>query len=290
MSAYGLFLVSGLAVGALYALGGVGLVVLNRATGFLNFAHGAIGAMGAMTAWQMAAWAMPEPVVWGAAIGIGALLSLLFGRFVAPSLAHREPVVKAVATLGFAIALLGVMNLLWVTTPRRLSFTLDGMFITLGGIRITGTRMLAFGGGLAVVAGVTVLLVTTRVGLMMRSLADNRHVAALLGTPVLRVETLAWGLSGALAGFTGLMFGGLVQLDPTLLTFMVIPVIAAAIVARLSSISVTFAAGLLIGVTESMLALYPPLAPFRSAAPFAVAIVALMWLQRGRRLTFAGED
>ena len=46
--AYGLFLVSGLAVGALYALGGVGLVMLNRATGVLNFAYGAIGALGAM--------------------------------------------------------------------------------------------------------------------------------------------------------------------------------------------------------------------------------------------------
>ena len=56
MLAYGLFLLSGLALGALYSLGGVGLVLLNRATGVLNFAYGAIGAVGAMVAWQILNW------------------------------------------------------------------------------------------------------------------------------------------------------------------------------------------------------------------------------------------
>jgi branched-chain amino acid transport system permease protein len=135
-----------------------------------------------------------------------------------------------------------------------------------------------------------VFLARTRVGLMMRALADNRQVASVLGTPILKVETTAWGISGALAGFTGLLFGDLVRLDPTVLTFIVIPIIATTVVGRLTSIPVTFVAGLLIGVIESMLALSKLLAPFRVAAPFVVAIVALMWLQRGRRLTFAGED
>jgi branched-subunit amino acid ABC-type transport system permease component len=74
------------------------------------------------------------------------------------------------------------------------------------------------------------------------------------------------------------------------LTFVVIPVIAATVVGRLTSIPGTFGAGLLIGIIESMLALVPALSPYRVAAPFVVAIAALMWLQRGRALTFAGED
>lgn len=69
-----------------------------------------------------------------------------------------------------------------------------------------------------------------------------------------------------------------------------IPFIATTIIGRLKSIPITFAAGLLIGVTESMLTLVKPLAPFRVAAPFVIAVLTLMWLQRGRRLTFAGED
>ena len=80
------------------------------------------------------------------------------------------------------------------------------------------------------------------------------------------------------------------RLDPAVLTFLVIPIIATTIIGRLSSIPVTFAAGLAIGMLESLLTLYKPLAPFRVATPFLVAIVAMMWMQRGRKLTFAGQD
>lgn len=290
MAAYWLFIMSGLAVGALYALGGVGLVVLNKATGVLNFAYGAIGALGAMVAWELLQRGAPEPIAWAASIGLGFLLSLGFGRFVAPGLAHRDPVVKAVATLGFAIALLGLMNLIWIITPRRLSLTSDTISLSVLTMRVTLTRLIALGAGLALTVGVGVFLNKTRVGLMMRALADNRHVASLLGTPIRKVETSAWGISGALAGFTGLLFGDLVRLDPTVLTFMVIPIIATTVVGRLTSIPATFVAGLAIGVLESILALYPQLAQFRTAAPFVAAIAMLMWFTRGRRLTFADKD
>lgn len=290
MGAYGMFLVSGLAVGALYALGGVGLVILNRATGVLNFAYGAIGAVSAMTAWQMLEWHLPEPLAWLAAIGVSLALSLGFGLIVAPQLAHREPVIKAVATLGFALCLLGLMNLIWVVTSRKLGLFSDGFGLSFLGVRVNGTRLIAFGGGVLATLAMGIYLSRTRTGLLMRALADGRDVASILGVPVRRVEAIAWGISGVLAGFTGILFGGLVRLDPAVLTFLVIPVIATTIIGRLKSIPVTFVAGLLIGVTESMLTLIKPLAPFRVAAPFIIATLALLWLQRGRRLTFAGED
>ncbi|CAN7651230.1 branched-chain amino acid ABC transporter permease [Pararhizobium sp. LjRoot235] len=290
MNALGLFLVSGLAVGALYALGGVGLVLLNRATGVLNFAYGAMGAAGAMTAWQLLQWKWPEPLAWLACIGVALVLSLTFGRLIAPGLAHREPVVKAVATLGFALALLGVMNLIWTVTPRKLSLTPDSLSLSIFGLRVTATRLIALAAGIGVTLGMGLFLARTRIGLMMRSLADNREIAAILGTPVRRVETFAWGISGVLAGFTGLLFATLVRLDPAVLTFLVIPIIATTIIGRLSSITATFAAGLAIGMLESLLTLYKPLAPFRVATPFLVAIIAMMWMQRGRKLTFAGQD
>ncbi|TRA86304.1 branched-chain amino acid ABC transporter permease [Agrobacterium salinitolerans] len=290
LGAFGMFLVSGLAVGALYALGGVGLVILNRATGVLNFAYGAIGAVGAMTAWQVLEWHLPEPLAWAAAMGVSLALSLGFGLLVAPQLAHREPVIKAVATLGFALCLLGLMNLIWMVTSRKLGLFSDSLGLSIIGVRINGTRLIALAGGVIATLAMGIYLSRTRTGLLMRALADSRDVAAILGVPVRRVEAFAWGISGVLAGFTGLLFGGLVRLDPAVLTFLVIPVIATTIIGRLKSIPVTFVAGLLIGVTESMLTLVKPLAPFRVAAPFVIATLALMWLQRGRRLTFAGED
>jgi branched-chain amino acid transport system permease protein len=290
MGAYGLFLVSGLAVGALYALGGVGLVMLNRATGVLNFAYGAIGALGAMCAWQVLQWGYPEPMAWLACLAIGILLSMGYGVLIAPGLSQREPVVKAVATLGFGIAILGAMNLLWVVNPRKLTLTFDTISLNIFGLRMTATRLLALASGIVVTVGMSLFLVKTRLGLMMRTLAEDRQLAAVLGTPIRKVETIAWGFSGLLAGFTGMLFGDLVRLDPAVLTFIVIPIIATTVVGRLTSIKVAFFAGITIGIIESFITLYKPLAPFRVASPFIVAILALMWLQRGRRLTFAGQD
>ncbi len=75
MGAYGLFFVNGLAVGAIYALSGIGLVVLYRSTGVLNLAYGAVGAMGAMLAWQLQQWGYAEPVIWLVALAAATSLS-----------------------------------------------------------------------------------------------------------------------------------------------------------------------------------------------------------------------
>jgi branched-chain amino acid transport system permease protein len=287
---YGIFLVAGLAVGAIYALAGVGLVVLYRSTGVLNLAYGAIGALGAMIAWQLQQWGYTEPVIWLAAILVSTLLSVGYGRVAAPYLSYREPVVKAVATLGFALVILGICYYFWVEAPRRLSLFTDAMGFRLLGVRITGTRALAFAVTALTVIGIAIFLKRTRVGLLMRALANRRDLSSVLGVPVVKVETYAWLISGVLGGFTGLMFGSLVRPNATALTFLVIPAIAAAIVGRLQSLPMTLAGGLIIGIAESMSTLIRPISAYRSAVPFVVAAILLLWMQRHRKLTFSGQD
>ncbi|MDO6727964.1 branched-chain amino acid ABC transporter permease [Cognatishimia sp. 1_MG-2023] len=290
LKVYGLFLVSGLAVGSLYALAGIGLVILRRSTGFLNFAYGALAAAAAMVAWQVADWGAWGPIAWLSALLTGVILSVAYGRIIAPSLAWREPAVKAVATLGYMLILLGVMGLLWDDELRKLSLPTDKMATTLLGVRVTVTRMIALGLSVAAVIAMILYLDRSRMGLNMRALADDRDHAALLGIPIVRVETIAWCISGALAGVTGLLFGSLVRLEPTVITFMVIPATAAAIVGRLNSLPMTLLGGLLIGVVEAMLTLYKPLAPLRAMTPFVIAGLVILWMQRGTNLTFATKD
>jgi len=290
MLVYGLFLVSGLAVGSLYALGGVGLVILQRSTGVLNFAYGAIAAFSAMAAWQVAEWGAPGPIAWLSAIFAGIALSTVYGRLLAPSLAWREPAIKSVATLGYMLILLGLMGFLWDDALRKLALPTDKMAISVLGVRVTVTRLIALGFSIAAVILMVQFLERTRLGLNMRALADNRDHSALLGIPIVRVESLAWGISGALAGFTGLLFGSLVRLEPTVITFMVIPATAAAICGRLTSLPLTLIGGLLIGVVEAMLTLYKPLAPLRAMTPFLIAGLVILWMQRGQKLTFSSES
>lgn len=290
LSIYGLFLVSGLAVGSLYALAGIGLVILRRSTGVLNFAYGAIAAAAAMVAWQIAELGVWAPLSWLSAVAAGVALSVAYCLIVAPRLAWREPAVKAIATLGYMLILLGLMGLLWDDSLRKLDFPTDKVAVMILGVRVTVTRIIAFCLAILAVVGMMVFLDRTRTGLNMRALADHRNHAALLGIPIVRTEVLAWAMSGVLAGLTGLLFGSLVRLEPAVITFMVVPATAAAVCGRLNSLTMTLAGGLLIGVVEAMLALAKPVADLRAMTPFVIAGLVILWMQRGQRLTFSSAD
>jgi branched-chain amino acid transport system permease protein len=243
-----------------------------------------------MTAWQLAQWQIWPPIAWLSSILVALLISLFYGRLIAPLLAWREPVVKAVATLGFALIILGLVSFIWVDDPRSLTLPTDKIGVRLLGLRVTVTRLIVFGTSIALVIGIWAYLKYTAIGLQMRSLANDRDLSALIGIPILRVETIAWTLSGVIAGFTGLMFGDLIRLEPTVITFMVIPSIAAAICGRLEHLSLVLIGGLSMGVIESLLTLSPLLKGVRPVAPFAIAALVLLWYQRGNRLTFGGGD
>jgi len=286
----GLFLVSGLAVGSLYALGGIGLVVLYRATGILNFANGAVGAFGVMLAWQLGQWGVYAPLTWLAALLAAVLLALSYGRFIAPHLAWRNPVIKAVATLGFALVVLGVTGLIWEDDIRRFSLPTDKSAIRVLGMRVTVTRLIVIAAALGIVVGIYIFLGRTRIGLQMRALANNRDLSALMGVKIVRVETIAWGISGLISGFTGLMFGDLVRLEPQIITFLVIPSIAAAVCARLDNLMLVLVSGLSIGVIESLLTLSPMLKQVRPTAPFVIAAIILVWHQRNSKINISGDD
>lgn len=290
MPVIGLFLVSGLAVGSLYALGGIGIVLLYRATGVLNFAAGAIGAASAFFTWQLGHWGIFAPLTWLGGLMAGVALALAYGWLIAPGLSWREPVIKGVASLGYALVLLGLVSFLWNDDPRKLSFPSDSVSIPVLGLRVTLTRLIVMAAAIGIVIAITLALNRTRIGLQMRALANNRRIASLVGVPILRVETVAWGVSGLIFGFTGLMFGSLVRLEPAVITFMVIPCTAAAIAGRLTSLPNVLIAGLAMGVIESLLTLSDSFKAVRPMAPYVIAIAVLVVMNLGRRLTFAGED
>ena len=285
----GLFFVSGLAVGSLYALGGIGLVVLFRTTGVLNFANGAIGAFGVMFAWQLGQWGWPGPATWTLGVLSATLLSLGYGRLIAPALAWRDTVVKAVATLGFALIVLGVTSFLWEDDVRKFTLPTDSQAVMVLGLRVTVTRLIVMFAAVGIVAAIWLYLGRTRTGLQMRALANDRDLSAMIGVRILKVETIAWGISGLIAGFTGLMFGDLIRLEPFVITFLVIPSIAAAICGRLNNLGLVLVGGLSIGVIESLLTLSPVLKSFRFVAPFLIAAIVLIWVQRGQKLVLARD-
>ena len=269
------FIISGLGIGAVYALSGVGLVVLFRATGVLNFAFGAFGAIGAHCAWQLLEWKMPLAAAILAAVAVSTAISFLYGRVFAPMLSHRDIVVRAVGTLAPALVLIAIMGVIWGELPRRLQFPTDQMFVSLFEVRLTLTRIIAIILAIAMVVAITLLLNRTRLGLDMRALANDRDLSAVLGVRILYTETAAWVITGIFSGLAGLLLADLVRLQGTFLTLLVIPAIAAAILGQLQSLWQTAVAGILIGIAEAVLTPIAWISPYRAAAPFIIALVAV---------------
>jgi branched-chain amino acid transport system permease protein len=287
------FLVTGLSLGGVYALSGVGMVVLYRATGVLNLAFGAIGAFGALIAWQLinhsglSFW--PAFVV---SVLAGGVLTLAYGMVFGPALALRDPLVKATATLGLALILLGVMDLLWPSSggaSRALTVPTDNNTFQVGEISVTYTNVLALVLGLVVTIVAAAFLRFTKLGTAMRAMANDREITASLGVPVRRVTAAAWFGCGCLAGVAGVLLADLVALDSTTLTFLVISTLAATLVGRLRSIPITFAAAIVIGVISAELTPISSLSSYRDMTPFVVAAIALLFLSR-RRVISVGRQ
>ena len=283
------FLITGLSLGGVYALSGVGMVVLYRATGVLYLAFGAVGAMGALIAWQLSqqdGWNIWLSFV--VAILFGGVITLVYGMIFGPALAGRDPLVKATATLGLLLILLGVMDLLWPSSggaSRSLTIPTDNNTFQVGQISVTYTNVIALVLGLVITIVTAAFLRFTKLGTAMRAMANDREITAALGVPVRRVEAAAWFGCGVLSGVAGVLLADLVALDSTSLTFLVISTLAATLVGRLRSIGITFVAALVIGLITAELTPVSSLSNYRDMTPFVVAAIALLVLNRRRVIT-----
>jgi branched-chain amino acid transport system permease protein len=280
------FLVLGLALGGVFAMSGVGLVVLFRATGVLNLAYGAIGATGALISWSILD-AYPDVSEWiafGACVVFGGVATLIYGLVLGPPLAARDPLVKATATLGFLLILLGIMQWTWGRDPHSITLPTSSWNYEILDVRVSMTQIIGMVFPIVITVGTAIFLKVTKVGTAMRALANDREITATLGVPVRRVEAAAWLGSGLVCGASGLLLANLVGLEIATLTFYVIPALAAALIGELRSLWVTLAAGFVIGMVQSCLTAYSEIADYRNMTPFVLAIVALLWFV-GRRQT-----
>ena len=287
------FIVSGLALGGVYALSGVGLVVLYRATGVLYLAFGAVGAMGALIAWSLMQAGAPGWLSWLVCVAFAAAVTLGYGVVFGPALAARGPLIKAVATIGLTLILYGAMDLLWTTSggeARSIALPTDNGGFSIGQIQVNWTQVIALAAGVVITAATGAFLRYTKLGTAMRAMANDREITATLGVPVRRVEAAAWLGCGVLAGVAGLLLADLVALDATTLTFLVISSLAAVLIARLRSIALAFTAAIAVGLLHDLLTPITSLTNYRDMTPFVIAAAGLLVLSRHQVLAQSREE
>ena len=281
------FVATGVGLGAIYGMSAVGLVVLYRASGTFNFAFGAIGALSAHCAWTAVQAGVPVPAAWILGMIVASGSSWIYGRVVSAQLVDRDRSVRAIATLGFALFLLGIITTVWGPgLPRRLSLPIDNQVVAWLSaetrVRLSYTRVLLVAFALLSILGVWLLLERTRLGLAMRALASDRSISSLIGISAPKVDAMAWLISGAFAGLAGLFLADLVVMAPVPLTFLVIPATAAAVMGGLTSMTGAFVGGFVGGFCKSALTAIPQVASIRSAAPYLIALVFITLFNRGQ--------
>ncbi|NEB81339.1 ABC transporter, partial [Streptomyces sp. SID14478] len=237
---------AGLSVGAAAALTGTGLIVTHRATGVLNFAHGALAMLCAyllrqfVVVWSWPLWAGAALVL----LGVAPALGLALERGVFRRLAHagNDPAHTLVASLGVFVLLVGAAALLWGTGAQEDAPTL---------LAADPWGQLAVACALAVAVGAVTRW--TRFGGELRAVVDNRRLAVLGGIDADRVAAAGWAFGSFTAGLTGVLLAPYVRLDPYGLPLLVMEVVAVAVAARMRFLSVAVPVALVIAVAQSQL-------------------------------------
>ncbi|HMD95431.1 MAG TPA: ABC transporter permease [Trebonia sp.] len=237
----------GLGVGALYALSGLGLVVIYRGSGVLNFAQGAMAVAGGLVYYQAKADGLPYGLAVLIAVVATALVGALFHLLVLRGLRNSSAIMRLVATLALLICLQGIAtikyggNLLYPPTELPQTIVRFG-----GGVTVSLDRLLL----LAAVALATAVMWTvfrfTRFGIATSAVAENQIAAAATGLRPDRIATVNWAFGSALAAVAGILIAPILGLSVLLMTTMVLASLAAALVGGFRSFPLLGAAVFLV--------------------------------------------
>ena len=257
------YIFDGLSFGAIYALLALGLVVVFRGTGHLNFAQGEMAMFCTFIIWQINDWGVPLIL----AVVIGMVFGFLLGAgteaTVIRAVAKKSPGGVFVVSIAMFLGLNSLATMIW---DRAEGYTMGSLFPNkpLDFVRVLGAEWRYKFIGVLVVAlalmGLLFLLFSkTKFGLAMRSVASNPESARLVGVPSGVVLASSWGIAAAMGALSGALVGGINgQLTPSLMFSVFIYASAAATLGGLDSPGGAVIAGLSIGIGEQLVAGYIP--------------------------------
>jgi branched-chain amino acid transport system permease protein len=201
-------LLSGLGIGCVYGLIGIGFCVIYNASGLVNFAQGAFVMLGGMITQAMLVRTGCGMVI-AAAVAVAAVaaLGVVIERIVVRPLWDRRATmfVMILATLAVQIVIERLTLLIAGDQPKSLPNFTDHAPLMLGGVAIGYQLLWIIGTSALAIAALAVFFGATRIGKAMRACAIDREAASLQGIPVSRMLSLAFGLSAALGALAGIL-------------------------------------------------------------------------------------
>lgn len=282
--------VSGVIIGTVTALLAMGLILIYRTNRFINFAYGSMGSFAGVLAIGLY---LEKGVPFFLALAIGVVLGVVTGAvvdLVVRRFRTSSRLILTVASLGIG-QMLAVFELL--ISNKLLHFvSLTGGFeipmnlrLDMGVKTLTGDEILIMMVIPPVLAALAWFLLKTDVGIAVRAAAENSDRALLLGIPIKRLSTIVWMVAGGLAALTFVLkapFSGVVPGAASAGPVVLLPALAAAMVARMESLPTAFVAGVLLGIMEQVVGWNTSGSPTLQNALFLVVILVALLVQRGK--------
>jgi branched-chain amino acid transport system permease protein len=277
-------LFNGLIIGAFYALMALGLSLILNLSGVINFAHGGFLAIGGYLAYML----IPHIGFWGA-LAVAPVLTAALGLVVESVLIRplygRDPLYSLLLTFGLAFILEDGTRYIW--GPGTLPFSIPGWLsspLSSTLFFLTGYRVFMVGLVVAAVVGLFLILNRTRLGIRIRAGTLDLETVSVLGVNTRILRNLNFGLGIYLAGLAGVLAAGMLGLQPTIGSTLIMPSFVAIIIGGLGSLPGTLLGGLLIGVASGITTVF-----FPSASEAVIyVLMGLVLLVRPRGLL--GEE
>jgi neutral amino acid transport system permease protein len=273
---------NGLSLGAVYALGAVGLTLVYAILRLVNFAHGDFLTFGAYMAYLVnVTWGLPLILGIFFAMATTALLGIFLERVMwGPMRTRGAGVLQLILmSIGLALVIRYVIQYIWSTDIRFLDVNVTDTVNFLG-LRIGQTKLIVIVVGIVVLVAIGLMLRYTLLGKRMRALSDNLELAETAGIDTSRVILWTWIFAGGLAGLAGVMAAMTTDIRPELGFELLVIIFAAVVLGGIGDAFGALAAGLVLGVVIEWSTLVID-ARWKTFVGFVILIIALVIRPQG---------
>src|SRR5215207_158788 len=273
---------NGLSLGAIYALGAVGLTLVYGILKLVNFAHGDFLTFGAYMAYLVnVTWGMPLVVAVFWAMAMTAVLGIFLEKVMwGPMRARGAGMLQLLLmAIGLALVIRFTIQFIWSTELRQLDVNRTDTVEFLG-LVIGRTNLIVIVVGFAVLVATGLMLRYSLLGKRMRALSDDLELAETSGIDTSRVILWTWVFAAGLAGLAGVLAGAITQLQPELGFELLLPIFAAVVVGGIGNAFGALAGGVALGLVIEWSTLFID-SRWKTAIGFVVLILVLIIRPQG---------
>lgn len=289
------FSMLGIGTGAIYAAFGLGLVLMYRASGVINFGFGAMVLFGVYQYADLVSSGVlvlpigsitfdTAPGMWPSfamVLAHAAVLTLAVYALCFRPLHNAPPLAKVVVSVGVMLMFQALILVRFGSTPRSIKALLPNEEVTVLGASMPRDRLYLAGLVVLLAVFLWVFVSRTRTGMASRGAAENEKGAVLLGLRPLRLAAINWVIAGVGGTGLGILIAPTTSIEASTYTLLIVPALGAALLGRLNSVAVVTAAGLALGMAQAALMYltleysWLPQIGLKQGLPFVVIILVL---------------